>query len=263
MGEPHLLPLQPKRRLRPRKPALLKRPRILSPISPPAPRRGIHELGGLAWPVPLLLSVRAGAVCTSSDATGGPHPAIVPGLDCIVLDGRRPTSRRSRSGLVRRPPTGCFSGAGSRTARPGAFAGEPHHRSRAPENPFQAAVPAIPHRARGTGFLPGRGAGDRRLDGASSSESSAMDSMRHGSSDLGAGGHSSGARKTRVSRPATAGPRGAGPGGGKEANSRRTPAASSGDRFPYIESRYARETIAAFCSPGDALATAIMTRPGS
>src|SRR3569833_683324 len=102
MGEPHLLPLQPKRRLRPRNPALLKRPRILPPISPPAPRRGIHELGGLAWPDPLQHPDRAGADRTSSAATGGPHPAIVPGLDRTLLDGRRPTSRRSRSGLVRR-----------------------------------------------------------------------------------------------------------------------------------------------------------------
>src|SRR5207244_3540962 len=30
----------------------------------------------------------------------------------------------------------------------------------------------------------------------------------------------------------------------------RPPAASSGDRFPYIEPRYARETIAAICSLG-------------
>jgi len=43
----------------------------------------------------------------------------------------------------------------------------------------------------------------------------------------------------------------------------RPPAASSGDRFPYIEPRYARETIAGICSLGVALATAIITQTGS
>jgi hypothetical protein len=43
----------------------------------------------------------------------------------------------------------------------------------------------------------------------------------------------------------------------------RLPAASSGDRFPYIDPRYARETIAAICSLGGALATAIIRQTGS
>jgi len=43
----------------------------------------------------------------------------------------------------------------------------------------------------------------------------------------------------------------------------RPPAASFGDRFPYIEPRYARETIAEICSLGVALATAIITQTGS
>ena len=43
----------------------------------------------------------------------------------------------------------------------------------------------------------------------------------------------------------------------------RPPTASFGDRFPYIEPRYARETIAETCSLGVALATAIITQTGS
>jgi len=43
----------------------------------------------------------------------------------------------------------------------------------------------------------------------------------------------------------------------------RPPAASCGDPFPFIEPRYARETIAAICSLGVALATAIITQTGS
>jgi hypothetical protein len=43
----------------------------------------------------------------------------------------------------------------------------------------------------------------------------------------------------------------------------RPPAASSGDRFPYIDPRYARETIAGICSLEAALATAIITQAGS
>lgn len=43
----------------------------------------------------------------------------------------------------------------------------------------------------------------------------------------------------------------------------RPPAASSGDRFPSIVPRYARETIAGICSLGVALATAIMGQTGS
>ena len=42
----------------------------------------------------------------------------------------------------------------------------------------------------------------------------------------------------------------------------RPPAASFGDRFPYIEPRYARETIAEICSLGVALATAIISPTG-
>jgi hypothetical protein len=43
----------------------------------------------------------------------------------------------------------------------------------------------------------------------------------------------------------------------------RPPAASSGDRFPYIEPRYARETIAEICSLEGVLVTAILTQAGS
>ena len=45
---------------------------------------------------------------------------------------------------------------------------------------------------------------------------------------------------------------------------RRTPASASFcDRFPYIGPRYARETIAEFCSMGGALVTAIISHTGS
>ena len=43
----------------------------------------------------------------------------------------------------------------------------------------------------------------------------------------------------------------------------RPAAAAFCDRFPYIVPRYARETIAETCSLGVALATAIMSQPGS
>jgi hypothetical protein len=43
----------------------------------------------------------------------------------------------------------------------------------------------------------------------------------------------------------------------------RPPSASFCDRFPYIDPRYARETIAESCSMGGALATAIMSQAGS
>jgi len=43
----------------------------------------------------------------------------------------------------------------------------------------------------------------------------------------------------------------------------RPPAASFGDRYPYIEPRYARVTITETCSLGVALATAIITHTGS
>jgi hypothetical protein len=43
----------------------------------------------------------------------------------------------------------------------------------------------------------------------------------------------------------------------------RPAAASFCDRFPYIEHRYARETIAETCSLAVALATAIINQPGS
>ena len=43
----------------------------------------------------------------------------------------------------------------------------------------------------------------------------------------------------------------------------RPPAASSGDRFPYIVPGYARETIAGICSLEVALATAIISQTGS
>src|SRR5579863_2509084 len=43
----------------------------------------------------------------------------------------------------------------------------------------------------------------------------------------------------------------------------RPAAAAFCDPFPYIDPRYARETIAEICSLGVALATAIMTQTGS
>ena len=43
----------------------------------------------------------------------------------------------------------------------------------------------------------------------------------------------------------------------------RPTAASFRDPFPYIEHRYARETIAEICSLPGALATAIISQPGS
>jgi hypothetical protein len=60
----------------------------------------------------------------------------------------------------------------------------------------------------------------------------------------------------------------AGPGCGLAAppvrRTRRTPSSASFcDRFPYIEPRYARETIAETCSMRVALATAIISQTGS
>jgi len=43
----------------------------------------------------------------------------------------------------------------------------------------------------------------------------------------------------------------------------RPPAASFGDRFPYIVPAMPRETIAEICSLGVALATAIISQTGS
>jgi hypothetical protein len=43
----------------------------------------------------------------------------------------------------------------------------------------------------------------------------------------------------------------------------RLPTASFRDPFPYIEPRYARETIAEICSLAVALATAIISQTGS